>query len=171
MVSVWVIVLLVLHSLYCFYVVPNLYDLNNLWILRKKHFGALLTILTMWSEFLIHFPCSFKFVSTILSFYCGFVHSCSICSSYIRFVFGFDVYFLRFSLRFSCLFKIFVDLLEFCHRCLHFPRLDLNATDSYSLVLMRVLYDVRIYNFLALAIFPPFYFHNYISYGVFECVV
>jgi hypothetical protein len=26
---------------------PNLYDLNHLWILRKKHFGVLLTILTM----------------------------------------------------------------------------------------------------------------------------
>ena len=38
----------------------------------------------------------FKFLITILSFYCVFVHPCSICSSYIRFVFAFDVYFLRF---------------------------------------------------------------------------
>jgi hypothetical protein len=41
-------------------------------------------------EFLIHFSCSFKFLSPILSFYCGFVidfvHPCSICSSCIRFV-------------------------------------------------------------------------------------
>jgi hypothetical protein len=27
---------------------------------KKKHFGVLLTILTMWFEFLIHFSCSFK---------------------------------------------------------------------------------------------------------------
>jgi hypothetical protein len=57
--------------------------------LRKKHFGVLLTILTMWFEFFIHFSCSFKFLITILSFYCVFVHPCSICSSYIRFVFCF----------------------------------------------------------------------------------
>jgi hypothetical protein len=47
-------------------------------------------------EFFIHFSCSFKFLIAILSFYCVFVHPCSIFSSYIRFVFDFDVYFLRF---------------------------------------------------------------------------
>ena len=86
---------------------------------EKTYFGVLLTILTMWFEFLIHFSCSFKFLINILSFYCVFVHPCSIFSSYIRFVFAllFEV-----SLGFSCLFNILITILLTCwrffHRCL-----------------------------------------------------
>ena len=58
----------------------------------------LLTFLRMRFQFLIHFSGSFKFFNTILSFYCGFVigfvHLCSMCSSYIRFVWYFVVYFM-----------------------------------------------------------------------------
>ena len=89
---------------------------------KKKHFGVLLTILTMWFEFFIHFSCSFKFLITILSFYCVFVHPCSICSSYIRFVFCFwRLLFWGFTRIFVLIQHLnyyFVDLLEFCHRCL-----------------------------------------------------
>jgi hypothetical protein len=114
MVSVWVIALLVLHSLYWFDVVPNMYDPNHLWILRKKHFGVLLTILTMWFEFFIYFSCSFKFLITILSFYCVFVHPCWICSSYIRFVFCFWRLLFEVSLGISCLFNILITILLTC---------------------------------------------------------
>jgi hypothetical protein len=64
--------------------------------LEKKTFWCFVNNFDDVIRVLIHFSCSFKFLITILSFYCVFVHPCSICSSYTRFVFVFDVYFLRF---------------------------------------------------------------------------
>jgi len=58
------------------------------------------------------FACSFKFLNTILSIYCGFVHPCSICSSYIRFVWYFIAFF-RIQLTFLWVFYVLF-LLYFC---------------------------------------------------------
>jgi transposase len=63
---------------------------------EKEEILRMLDLEDDWTLHQYNVSWSFKFLITILSFHCGFVHPCSICSSYIRFVFAFDVYFLRF---------------------------------------------------------------------------